>query len=460
MGRRNGKGSGNGPIRILPDALGKPTHAACVAGEMANILHKNLPRSSASSSVRIRLYDHWRRDLREAFKKAKKRGKASRQSPPVGSPYPGLRAFRSEEAGVFFGRENQAEKLVGLLHGQAVQFVAVVGASGTGKSSLIYAGVLPSLQNAQRHWPVLAFTPGYASENPFTALATEIVAQLSTARVGTPAELARKLAAKPDTLTDYAGQILAGSPDDAALILFIDQFEELFRDTSLEHRSGFTNLVVKAAQLPRLRVVITLRADFFQQFMAEADFADLAQRGAVFPMGPPKVSELRRMIQNPAQKAGIPFDDELADKLLEDAGPNPGEALPLIAFCLDELHRLTGPGHGLVLDTYSKMGGLRAAIGRRVSELLTTIEDVKGDEIEGILSQIFHVLVHVDASGNAVRKWAYLDALTSMSHPVPTIIENLIKGRLLFAGESEKRASVALSHEALLQEWPALPFLA
>jgi len=411
-----------------------------------------------------RSFDRWRTHLREVHKEAKERGKAPkkrRKSPSTSqtavSPYPGLRPFTPEEAAFFFGRQQQTTKIVSLIREYRLGFLALVGDSASGKSSLVYAGVLPSLRAGKQEWPVVAFTPGFASDNPFTPLAVELVRREVTTRTTRPADLAAKLETNPESFYEYARAILNTCPNAAALIIFIDQFEELFRDTAEKHKRSFIKLVTTAAQNPNLRVLITLRIDFLSQFLADPELAELVQQpGALFPVGSPTHSQLEAMIREPARVANLELQDEVAEAILKEAGTNPGEALSLIAFCLKELHRHTGKGHAITLDTYRQLGGLKGVIGQWTAGLLLTIESDKYADLESTLAKIFRLLVHVDAAGKTVRQWVSLEAVKSLPAPASLIIEALINDRLLVVAMGEGPVVIALSHEALIQEWSLL----
>lgn len=378
--------------------------------------------------------------------------------PWTGSPYPGLRAFTSDEAAVFFGRGRELDALFARLREPAQRFLAIIGASGSGKSSLVRAGLLPRLATGviegSQLWRVLAFTPGASGDNPLLALAAELKGMLPEATQKPQIEIARALAEAPRRLSDYANILLANRPADAALVLFIDQFEELFTAAAEGHRRSFVELLTRAAEDPRLRLLVTLRADFLPQCATEPQLATLLQAGT-FVLGPPGPAALLDMIRRPAERAGLALEEGLADAILQDAGSDPGEALPLVAFCLEELHRRAAPKRPLSMDAYRAMGGLRGAIGRRASELLDEFRAVEGADCDTALPQVFRALVHVDATGKAARRRAPLDDLLAAPPPVPRLVETLINGRLLLAESAGSRAAVTWAHEALIEEWPA-----
>ena len=148
-----------------------------------------------------------------------------KKSSPVwtGSPYPGLRPFDVTEAAIFFGRGREIDALITRLRDPAQRFLAVIGASGTGKSSLVRAGLLPRLQQGaiegSRHWRVLTLTPGAAGGNPFLALAFELARELPPSTRKPAIKIADELANEPQRVTEYAATLLAGSPGGGALVL-------------------------------------------------------------------------------------------------------------------------------------------------------------------------------------------------------------------------------------------------
>ena len=149
-----------------------------------------------------------------------------------GSPYPGLRPFSIDEAAIFFGRGREVDALIARLRDPAQRFLGVVGASGTAKSSLVRAGLIPRLQDGaiegSQDWRVVICTPGATGDNPFLALAVKLEHVLPAHVQKSSIEIATELAEAPQRLTEHAATFLAGQTDSAMLILFIDQLEELF----------------------------------------------------------------------------------------------------------------------------------------------------------------------------------------------------------------------------------------
>lgn len=188
-----------------------------------------------------------------------------RSEPPktIGtSPYPGLRAFTEDESALFFGRTPEIHALLDILSNN--RFLAVIGASGSGKSSLVRAGVLPKLAENTSGvcWDWLRFTPGETGDDPFMALAIVLKPALEKFRL-TPREIATQLQ-KRGNIDEMAEKYLTQKPATGQLILFIDQFEELFTLVEEGFRQRFINLLEKAVQSPYLRIILTVRADFHE----------------------------------------------------------------------------------------------------------------------------------------------------------------------------------------------------
>src|SRR5665213_2259163 len=267
-----------------------------------------------------------------------------------GSPYPGLRSFTTEEASIFFGRGREVDGLIGRLRDPTQYFLSVVAASGTGKSSLIRAGLIPRLRDGaiegSQLWRIISFSPGALGDNPLVSLAAELL-RISKHPALRPAEVAEILKDSPEYIDEYIGE-----PIEAGLVIFIDQFEELFTLAAVAQRRPFLELLTYGVHHRSIRVIITLRSDFLSQCVGEPLLAALLQNSsATFPLGPSGVAALVTAIEKPAERSGILLEDGLVDEILRDAGDDPG-ALPLIAFCLEELYRQGGLARRLTLSQY------------------------------------------------------------------------------------------------------------
>lgn len=374
------------------------------------------------------------------------------------SPFPGLRAFGPEDAPVYFGRGEETDQLVKRLADPDCRCLAVVGASGSGKSSLVAAGLLPRLAEGaiegSKDWPVVRFTPDEWGEgDPFNSLVGALVSEpLSMPQRG----LARSLRGSPEALFSALEEQLASWPEWAKVLLFIDQFEELFtRVDDADLRRDFAVALTHAAGTARIKIVLTMRADFFHRVAELPALAALlkAHENRTFPMSAPGPMELYEMIIGPARVAGLQFDDGLARQILEDTGDDPG-ALALMAYALQQLYE-ESHGHGkLTWATYNRFGGVQGAIGEQAR---ATFEKLSS-EAQAALPVVFRELVNVgfDEQGNlkATRKRAALSSVTA-DEACAELVNALTDARLLVTSVGEYPI-VEVAHEALFRSWPKL----
>jgi hypothetical protein len=253
-----------------------------------------------------------------------------------GSPFPGLRAFTPDDAPIFFGRGRETDDLLRRLADPSTRLLVVVDASGSGKSSLVAAGllprlkgnaiegskdwVLPQMQSAQagdrKHWAGVRFTPGELGDNPFVALAARL-APLVPDDAMTPRKVTERLEADPGAIVPLVDAVLATRAAWSELVMFIDQFEELFSVVAERYRGPFVDLLAAAAQTPRLRTVATVRADFYHRCLAWLKLAALL-RTASFPLAVPGLASLFDMVTGPVARAGLAVDEGLPARILDE----------------------------------------------------------------------------------------------------------------------------------------------
>jgi hypothetical protein len=273
------------------------------------------------------------------------------------SPYPGLLSFTPAQAPIFFGRSKETKELAGRLKDPTQCFIAVIGASGSGKSSLVAAGLIPRIQP----WPWIRLTPGELYDDPFLALASALNSQLKAQALNTNQihdELRNAANIGPRVHT-----ILANQPANAELLIFIDQFEELFTVVKEEHRKPFSILLGKMAETERLRTVLTLRADFYHHCLDYPPLDALLNVGH-YSLKAPDLPAIMEMITGLAAVAGLSFDDGLPGQILRDTGSEPG-SLALMAFALSELCDACQPSRNLTFAAYEGFKGVKGAIAKR-----------------------------------------------------------------------------------------------
>ncbi len=368
---------------------------------------------------------------------------------PPRNPYKGLRAFVETDAVDFHGRSALVDDLIERVASHSL--VSVVGPSGSGKSSLVRAGLIPALRAGRIHgsndWLITDMFPG---SYPFE----ELEAALSRVAVRTPQGMRDELT-QPDGLLRVSKQILPG--DDSTLLLVIDQFEELFSTVRSEDRRRLfldSLIAVASDERSRVRVVTTIRADFLDRPLAYAEYA-LAIADGIITLGPPTRDGLARAVTAPARNVGLELEPGLVGRIIGDVEGQPG-ALPLLQYALTETfaHR---DGSTLTIAGYEATGGVAGALGRRADELY---EGLSGTG-QVAAHHVFLRLVSVDASGVVTRRRARQSELTSLSvdrEGLGTALQTFAAFRLLtFDRDPVTRGpTVEVAHEALLTEWSRL----
>jgi WD40 repeat protein len=351
------------------------------------------------------------------------------------APYVGLAAFGTEDADRFAGREAMLDKLVARLSRQ--RFLALFGASGEGKSSVLKAGLLPAFPAARR----VVLTP---RPDPLEELAV----QLSRLTGRPAARLHADFAEEPRALHLLARELLLDEPADADLLIVVDQFEELFtlchdRDA----RSAFIALLLTAAQAvtSRARVVLGFRSDFYPHCAQHPDLAEALEDAQVL-LGVMTPEEFRRAVTRPATAVGCMVESALVTQLVADAAGRTG-ALPLVSHALLETwHRRRG--NTLTLAGYQAAGGIRSALTRTAEEVHTELPPARQDLARQLLLRLTAPGEGTDDTKRRVPR-AELDALGDDVEPV---LNALAEARLITLTGDE----VDITHEALFQAWPRL----
>ncbi|HST17364.1 MAG TPA: BTAD domain-containing putative transcriptional regulator [Gaiellaceae bacterium] len=327
---------------------------------------------------------------------------AARQALRADCPYKGLAPFEPEDAELFAGRERLIEELTARL--AEAPLLAVVGSSGSGKSSLLRAGLIPALRA-----PFLLLRPSDAS-----------AADVTNAIVGR-----------------QAGE---------QIVIAVDQLEELFAETVSEKaRRAFVDAVVDAAWDGERRalVLLALRADFVGHVARYGGLADLASNQVL--LGPMSKPELRRAVRRPAELAGLEVDPELVDALVDDVTSEIG-GLPLLSTALVELWRARD-GRQLTLETYRHLGGVHGIVERHAEAAYRSLSAYE----QFTARRIFLRLVSGGGDEPVVRRRVQREELGA-GEETARVLARLVERRLVVVGEE----GVELVHEALLEQWPRL----
>jgi len=372
-----------------------------------------------------------------------------------GSPFPGLRAFTQQDEQIFFGRERETDQLVDKL--RSSRFIAVLGSSGSGKSSLVKAGLIPRLRanaitdesTGSRDWFYCISTP---NDDPFLSLAESLSLNIPDLLIDDPIEYHKKinhfsnsLAQDPEMLSQILEHSLENAVDWAEVLIFIDQFEELFTLAKPESLVPFVNMILLARRKPFIRVIITMRSDYLSQAIEYSYLAELLNSGT-FLLSTPKRDKLRLMIERPAERAGLLIEDGLTERLLDDIGDNPGN-VSLMGYVLDELYSLSEDTN-LTFRHYEQLGGMASSVGNRAERTYNQLSGTD-EEKRQQFHRIFRELVTVDEKGTAARIRASIDRIIEADIP---FVEAFVRARLFIRDNK----TVELAHEILIRGWDRL----
>lgn len=369
-------------------------------------------------------------------------------------PYKGLLAFREEDADVFFGREALLDFLKEKLARKNI--IQVSGCSGSGKSSLIAAGLIPALKSSDS-WQVLYCRPG---ADPFGTLASALIPRLEPGsdEISRAAQLPRlHEVLEQGQLTYLLAQILRSDKKNR-LLIFIDQFEELYTQCNAQRvRDRFLDTLVPLASADSaLKLVYTIRADFSSRLLSHRRFLDEIQDSDV-KIGPMNREELESVIRKPAARHDVRFEDGLAERILNDAGAEPG-TLPLLEFALTEMWSRQA-GRTLTHSAYERIGQLSGAIAHRAEKIYRSLTTLQQEAARQILTRLVRL---ADEGGEDTRQRIPLSALYSEdllnSDSGRRVLAVLAEARLVTIGVESggRQAMVEIAHEALVRRWPRL----
>lgn len=376
--------------------------------------------------------------------------------PDTPVPYRGLEAFQAVDEAIFFGREVECRELCERLTAQPL--VAVVGCSGSGKSSLVRAGVISALHrvemNGRRDWKVLIMLPG---RTPLRALAEQIATVLPpNERLTASDDLTARLTERCDGLRTALTAYLADS--DGPLLLVVDQFEELFTETHDTIGSGeairvrfienLADLVASSGR--RFRVLLTIRADFLERALRYPVMRDLLQDHQ-YLLGELGSDEIRESVVRPAQFVGAFFESGLVDLILRDVAGQRG-ILPQLQHALYELWQARR-GAWMTLDKYRAMGGVAGSLQQRAQK---TLESLTSEQREVAKTVLLQMVSLGDGVANTRRRVARHELYPEGVPPerVDQVLSRLssAEARLILIDANQAE----LTHESLIQNWPTL----
>jgi hypothetical protein len=363
-------------------------------------------------------------------------------------PYRGLFHFGPGDAEYFFGRKSFIKTLF-----QATQtrnFIPLLGASGSGKSSVVFAGLVPKLQQ-EGHWQFTHFRPG---SDPFHALALALVPLYTTnlnetERLAQARQLANYLRDGDIPLADVFAQIKHNYPSERVLVI-ADQFEELYTlcpDETIR-RNFLDKLTTSPFERVEMVLVLTMRADFLGNALSYRPFADVLQNTDL-KLGPMNREELTEVIEKPAQKLGVTLEAGLVKRILDDVESEPGN-LPLLEFALTELWQRR-QGKELTHLAYTEIGQVQGALARHANEEYDKLSEAQRKEVR----RIFIQLVRPGEGTEDTRRLATKAELGAVNW---ALVKQLADARLVVTSRSEEAQveTVEVVHEALIRNWGEL----
>ncbi|MGV9567979.1 nSTAND1 domain-containing NTPase [Streptomyces sp. NPDC003480] len=398
--------AGSPTYRVMAQHTGQgaSTLSQAAAGERLPTLAVVLAYVKACDGDAAEWEERWRQAAEEAAATADRDDDAD-------APYRGLARFEPGHRDLFFGRDALVAELAALL--DTHRLVAVVGASGSGKSSLLRAGLIPSLQTSatpdRRPAAIRILTPG------------------------------------PHPLGTQAGVVAPRESAEGDTVVVVDQFEEIYTlCQDPEERTAFIDLLVSAVRPDSsLRVVIAVRADFFGRCAEHHRLAD-ALRQATLLVGPMSPSELREAIVKPAAAAGLIVERELTAKIIGEVADEPG-GLPLMSHALRETWRRR-KGRALTVEMYEATGGIQGAIAKSAEEVYSTFSDA---EAEAARRTLLRLITPGDGAPDT-RRPTHFAELDTNSPEATHILARLVRTRLITLDGD----TVDLAHEALITAWP------
>ncbi len=369
-------------------------------------------------------------------------------------PYRGLAAFREQDAPFFYGREEFTEDLYRAVVDKPLVAV-IVGSSGSGKSSTVFAGLLPRLRGTDG-WDILQLRPG---EQPFQSLTSAIMPALEPGlSEGEILEQSSKMALYIEELelplVNVVKQVLETNPASNRLLLVIDQFEELYTlCPDADTRRRYLDVLLQAASTDGMEpdsplvLLLTMRADFMGQALTYRPFADALQDASLI-LGPMNEDELRVAIEKPAEQQGAAFEAGLVERLLDDVGQEPGN-LPLLEFALTLLWDEKNYGW-MTHAGYEEIGRVDGALASYADQVYAALDKDHQDAARKIFVQLVRPGVGTEDTRRVASK-------VEIGEYNWDLVQHLANKRLVVTGRDPAGVEmVEVVHEALIQRWDKL----
>jgi WD40 repeat protein len=435
-----------------------------------------------------RLEEHLRQLIEERLPERQTEGTSRQARWHKGSPFRGLQAFEYDHAPVFFGRTKAVGEITSALEQKESEgrpFVLVLGPSGSGKSSVVKAGVAPTITQPGviegiGLWQRALFRPSDAPEGPVSGLAKALLAEeavpqleeygfdaeelaglLRDAPVRAANPIERALQEEAEAVADEEG---LPEPPESRLLLIVDQMEELFTldEVGSEERESFARALKAIVENGPVWCIGTMRSDFYPRAAEVETLHTLMQGAGQYALPTPSFAEIGQMIRHPAQAAGLRFEKDpdrgtSLDEVLHEAAADNPEALPLLEFTLEELYQRRD-GDVLTFEAYEELGGLEGALAERAEEVYQDLPADAQDAFPDVMEALVTIRDEGDGGveGAAASRRVPIDDVAS-DDARETLVDRFVEARLLVTDRNDAgEAVVSVAHEALLREWPRL----
>lgn len=380
------------------------------------------------------------------------------------NPFPGLRSFDYEDSNLFFGRDQPIRELKDILH--MARLLAIVGNSGSGKSSLIKAGLIPTLQRERKDWSVIGLTLG---RDPFESLTVALQQYFTDQKTDVSnLDINHLLRQNADSLTN-----LLSAQEEQTILLFIDQFEEIFRHslddsdqpTEQETIADFIKLLLAASQKPdnHIFIVLTMRSDFLDYCTLYEGLTEAINKGS-YLLPKMNASEIREVIVRPVEVLGAQITPGLTERLLTDTGQNANQ-LPVLQHALmrtwQHWKASAAPEQAIDIPNYEAVGTMAQAISIHAEELYTSLPEKSQQATEKIFKSLITLSLHGTGTINALTI-NEIKAITGLPEYLIFDIVDRFRGREAsfltpFAGTSVGQdTAVSISRGRIVQLWERL----